>query len=105
MFAGMIGTFLALTLIGVVAISILIIAVSSNEEDTDIKEKSILHLQFKDQISDRSSSKPDLSTFSISTKQGLTEIIETIHRAKEDKKIKGIYLDLGRVPAGMATVE
>jgi protease-4 len=36
---------------------------------------------------------------------GLSDILKSIHHAKKDDKIKGIFLDLSLVQSGMANAE
>jgi protease-4 len=36
---------------------------------------------------------------------GLNDILKSLHRASSDEKIKGIFLDLSSIPAGIATIE
>ncbi len=103
-FASMFGALLAgfFVIVGFV----IIIAIAANGgDDFEVKENSILHLKFSETISDRSSAKPDLMNLSMETKQGLSSIIKYIKQAKKDENIKGIYLDLGIISAGYATVE
>ncbi len=104
LFAGLIGTFIALGII-VIIVVIAIAGITSEGDTEELKDNSILHLTFKDEISDRSSVKPNLSAFSIEKKAGLSETIKAIKNAEKDEHIKGIYLDLGMLSGGMASVE
>jgi protease-4 len=104
LFAGLIGTFIALGII-VIIVVIAIAGITSEGDTEELKDNSILHLTFKDEISDRSSVKPKLSAFSIEKKAGLSETIKAIKNAEKDEHIKGIYLDLGMLSGGMASVE
>ena len=106
MFASMLGFFLTgiiiffLTLIVVIAI----ISFSTNEEVT-ISSNTILRLELNKTILDRSPKNPiffDLA--SMSRKTGLTELINNIKKAKEDRNIAGIYLDINSIPAGISSI-
>ena len=106
MFASMLGFFLTgiiiffLTLIVVIAI----ISFSTNEEAT-ISSNTILRLELNKTILDRSPKNPiffDLA--SMSRKTGLTELINNIKKAKEDRNIAGIYLDINSIPAGISSI-
>jgi protease-4 len=47
----------------------------------------------------------DFNSFSSKSKIGLNHLLEDLKKAAKDKKIKGIYLELSTIPAGMASVE
>ena len=107
MFASMLGTFL--TLIITIFLLVMIVAgavMSSTKPDTTIPQSAILRLTLDTPINERSVNNT-FSDLGIGTKQatGLYETVNAINTAKTDNHIKGILLDLGAVPAGMATVE
>ena len=107
MFASMLGTFLLILLITFISIGIVaaIVATASNEE-TVVTENTLLHARFNKEIADRGSNMKITMGFAGPEKTaGLNEILENIDKAKRDDKIKGIYLDLSEMPAGIATVE
>lgn len=74
----------------------------------EIKDNSILHLKFENAIFDQERS-PEfdfgLSGFTAEKSSGLNVIVKSLERAAKDEKIKGIFLDVSSIPAGMATVE
>lgn len=107
MFAGMFGTLLALGLMSIVGILIIvaIFVKAGKNSETEINDKSVLHLTFDNEINDVSSAEPDFMSMSINTKKGLKDILDVIDAAKVDEKIKGIYLDLTTISAGIADVE
>ena len=92
-FASMIGFLLAL-LVGIA----LIAGVAGSAKDTpEIDDNSVLHLKLNTLITERSAENPfDDLDLPISTGEptslGLVEILQGIKDAKEDTKIKGIYL-------------
>lgn len=103
-------TFFIATIIFIGVIAALISsATSSSNKEADVKENSILHLQFDYQIKDRTSNNPfeniDFSTFEAQDNLGLDKILSNIEKAKTDDKIKGIYLDLTTMNTGMASLE
>jgi len=81
----------------------------SKKEVVVVPKNSILHLKFDKEVADRSSNNPfesiDFLSMKSSDTPGLNEILESLKKAKDDENIKGIYLDLGTVPSGIATVE
>ncbi|MFH0865025.1 MAG: signal peptide peptidase SppA [Bacteroidota bacterium] len=95
----------SLIMIGVIAS----VATFSKKNVVIVSQNTVLHLKLDEIISDRSSSNP-LSNFNFATMNsnntpGLNEILESIEKAKTDENIKGIYLDLGDMPSGIATLE
>jgi protease-4 len=74
-----------------------------------VKDNSVLHLKIEGAISERGVDNPfedlDLGPFVPPAVLGLRSIIKSIEHAKTDNKIKGIYLDLVHIEAGIATVE
>lgn len=80
----------------------------SSKQKVDVKENSVLWMDLSYEISDRNSMpKLNFSDFSgmPSENLGLQNIIKAIQHAKEDDKIKGIYMDLSVLPAGYASVD
>ena len=78
---------------------------SPDEEPVIVKNNSILHISFNDEISDRGAVTPNISSFSIKKELGIRKITQTILEAKSDDRIKGIWLDLSTVSGGIANVE
>ncbi|HOY38487.1 MAG: signal peptide peptidase SppA [Bacteroidales bacterium] len=74
-----------------------------------IKDNSVLKITLSEDIPDRTNENPfvnfDFATFKTSQVVGLNDILKCLEKAKTDEKIKGIFLDVSSVPAGMATLE
>lgn len=109
-FASMLGMLLAIMLVVIVFIGIVGAIISSaGEKKIIVKENSILHIKLDDPISDRASSNPfeniSLTNLQIPHELGLNDILKALHLAKEDNKIKGIFLDINTVSGGIATLE
>ncbi|MGE0636834.1 MAG: signal peptide peptidase SppA [Bacteroidia bacterium] len=111
MFASMLGVFLAFFLGIIVLVGMIAALVSSadSKKEAKVEPNSVLYINFEAQINDRSSNNPfeNFDFGSMSGKQGigLNDILENIEKAKTDDNIKGIYIDLQSVPAGIATIE
>jgi protease-4 len=111
-FGAAVGVIVSSILIVVIAIAVIIggigAALSKTETKKEIKSNSVLLVDFKQPITDRSLDNP-FTNFSINglgEKQiGLDKIIENIEAAKNDSSIKGIYLHLSALDAGIAVVE
>ena len=105
-FASMIGFLLAL-LVGIA----LIAGIAGSAKDTpEIDDNSVLHLKLNTLITERSAENPfDDLDLPIATGEptslGLVEILQGIKDAKEDTKIKGIYLNSKTVSAGFASLQ
>ena len=88
-----------------VLVSILI----PKEKEIIVKENSILRIKLDKNILDRTSGNPlpkiDGLSFSTADNIELKEILDNIEKAKLDKKIKGIYLNLSGLNAGLSNVE
>lgn len=111
MFASMLGTLL----IGVVLLILFIgtlaalgSAFSMEGKPTSVPSSSVLHITLDQQIVDRGPKDAfnfDFGLFKGVSKLGLNDILDDIEKAKHDDRIKGIFLDFGVVPAGMATMK
>ena len=85
-----------------------IAAISSGDNNTNIKENSILKITLDNPIVDRSLDNPfnfDILNFESEQKIGLIEILNNIEKAKNDDRIKGIYMNTEFPNADMATIE
>ncbi len=111
LFASMLGFVLGSILLIFILVGIISAAVNSfdDEKVTDVKSNSMLFLDFEKPIVDRASKNPfeniNFNTFESEPSVGLNTILESLHKAKEDKNIKGIYMELSTINSGIATVE
>ena len=86
----------------------IIAAISSGENNTNIKENSILKITLDNPIVDRNLDNPfnfDILNFEGEQKIGLIEILNNIEKAKNDDRIKGIYMNTEFPNADMGTIE
>lgn len=110
MFASMLGTILTIILIFFIFMG-LIISIASYAEDEAVKidPNTILYVQFDEPIVDRTPNNPfenfNFEKFEASLPLGLNDILKNIKKASEDNNIKGIFMDISVIPAGIATVE
>src|ERR1700756_4744284 len=110
MLASMLGfTIMAgiLILIGVILVFGLIAA--SSDKTVAVEQNSILHIQFKKEIPERTPNNPfaDLPIIGSGEDKviGLNDILADIKKAKNDDNIKGIYLDESDMLSEQATTE
>lgn len=69
------------------------------------EDKTVLHMDIKDVITEKSYAALNTSSFSVDRAIGIREIKIALGAAKSDKKIKGILLDMSSMSAGMASTE
>lgn len=106
MFASMLGFLLTSIILFFLLIGFVMALVSLTKPDeVNVRDNSILHLKLDYAIEDRTSNNPfNLNFDSFRIKPGLNDIVENINKAKDDARIKGIYLDLLDAPSGLATL-
>jgi protease-4 len=99
--ATIVGVILASLVMFFIFLGVISALISIQEKPVEIKDNSILMLKLDEPITDR---KPAIPFFSAKA-LGLNQILENIQKAKEDEKIKGIYLEPSVIPVGFATIE
>lgn len=99
---------LAAMFVGTLLFIFILVALIPEEKQFKVKENSVLHLQLDKPIVERGSKNP-FDNFSFdgenTAPQGLNDILEVLEKAKADSNIRGIFLDLSGIDAGMASVE
>jgi protease-4 len=107
--ASILGVFIAMLLLFFIMLGTLSALISSQDKQVDIKSNTILILKLDKPIKDRKSNLPVLSynfsSFGAEEQLGLNDILNNIKKAKNDSKIKGIYLQLSGLQTGIATIE
>lgn len=104
------GTLLTVILIMIVlAIMIASVASLAQKETIKIEPNSVLRIDWNNPILDRGDNNPfanfNFMTFKPQKAIGLNDILNNIDKAAKDPDIKGIFLDMETVPAGLATTE
>ena len=106
---GLIITFVFTILIFAAVVVSSISDISSKKERTvKIKSNSVLHIKLDSKIVERASKNPfeGLNFSNLDNRpMGLNEIVDNLENAKNDNNIKGIYLDMSAIPAGIGTIE
>ncbi|MEK6480676.1 signal peptide peptidase SppA [Catalinimonas sp. 4WD22] len=103
------GTVVGLLLFfGIVTLVIIGIASSAtSEQEIEIEENSVLKIELNQPIVERETEDPFNALFFPGNNNGnigLIELNEALKKAKEDDRIKGIYLDAGLTLAGFASL-
>lgn len=109
-FASILGGFVALILITFTVFGTFSMLISSlSPKAPEIKDKSVLQINLGQDIPDRTSNNPfasfDFMSFKSTQIIGLNDILKSLDKAKTDERIKGIFLDVSNIPAGMASIE
>ena len=107
-FASMFGFVAGIFLLFILFIVIVSVAVSGLSEDkVVVTDGSVLHFELNMPVAERTSKNPfenfDFGTLEPNNQPGLNDILKAIRNAAADTRIKGIYIDLGSLQAGMAT--
>jgi protease IV len=71
----------------------------------NLKDNTVLHITLDGPIGEKSDMNFDPSSFTMDHHPGLSEILYGLKEAKEDKKIKGILIELGNIECGYATAQ
>ncbi len=102
------GFFISLFLMFILTIGIVSAIVSySDNEVVKVEKNSILHISFNDAISDRTPEPGLLEALSLtpSNKIGLNDILKYLKKAKTDPNIRGIFMELSSIQAGISTID
>lgn len=110
MFASMLGTIITMAVVFFLLIGIIISAVSfSSKEEVKISENTVLHIKLEGLVNDRSFDNPiqgfDFNKMENKYEPGLNDILATLKKAQTDDNIKGIYLDLSDISAGITALD
>lgn len=97
-------------LIGMFSLFIIIsiLATGGESKNTTLNDEHILHLKLQGNIQDRIQENPiqiQGLMFEEANSTGLNTILNNIKKAKTDENIKGIFLDIGHMNTGYASVE
>jgi len=107
--ASILGVIIAAFILFFITLGIVSAIVASQEKPVDISENTILQLNLNQPITDRKSPMPvlvyNITTLGTESHLGLNDILKNISKAKQDTNIRGIYLELSSLQAGIATIE
>lgn len=93
-FASCLGVMLGLALLVFIIVGTIGVIASNSEKPEKLQPNSVLHLTFSEQVPELTNN-VSTQTFSLEQREvyGLHDLVAAIHRAKDDKLIKGIFLD------------
>jgi protease-4 len=98
-FASIIGTLSFFGVIGGV------LAVFSSEKVEESSNNSVLRMTLKGDIFENSETEFDPYNLRLNQKIGLSDLLYGIQKAKSDKSIKGLYLEIDGINAGYSTIK
>ena len=109
-FASILGVILSSILMFFLLIGIVSVMVSSgSDKKIKVEKGSILHIDFKQELEDRTNNNPfenfDFTSMESRSQIGLNDILKNLKKAAADPHLEGIYLDLSGGLGGMASVE
>jgi protease IV len=109
MFASMLGFIIVLVVLFFIFLGLIASLASLAEKQTvSIEPNTVLQIKLDKEIFDRAPKDPmsffSPSGFDMSQEPGLDDILKEISKAKSDDKIKGIFLDLSAIQAGITTI-
>lgn len=89
------GTVILFVTLGIISMISIIGMVASENTSTKVKENSVFALNLSGMLSERGADNPFSAILGEDTGIGLDNILDAIDRAKDNKDIKGIYIEAG----------
>lgn len=107
--SSLLATIIGILIMTLIAVLIIvgIVAASTSSEIPEVSENSLLVASFNAPIADRADNNPftRFMTFPpMDDKMGLNQILKDLDKAENDENIRGIFMKLGAVSAGTATL-
>lgn len=87
----------------VIIFSIVFSSLFSGPAPFSVKDKTVLHMTLKGEIGESSKSQFNPTSFQMDKQIGLADILYGLEKAAEDKRIKGIFIELDGAKCGYAT--
>lgn len=105
--ASMLGTLCLCVFMGLMSFVMLLTMALASEGSPSVKDGSVLRIQLSGQINERSKSNPfaEFLGNDALASQGLDELKTAIRVAKDNDRVKGIYIEGGAFSADFATLE
>lgn len=89
----------------VLAVSGLIGSLTPKTTSVKAEANSVLHVKLDGVIGEKTSSKFDVVSMTMNVNLGLSDLLHGFEKAKTDKNVQGIFLELGNVSCGYATAK
>jgi protease IV len=78
-------------------------SLTGGPEPFSIKDGTVLHMRLKGQIGELSKSEFDPGSFGMTQQTGLANLLHGLEKAADDKRVKGIFMELDGASCGYAT--
>lgn len=92
----------------IIVLFIAVMAGSSGDKTVDVDDHSILYMDFKNEIVDYAPEQAidfDFNTFQPIQRDGLTDVLRQLKKAKADDRIDGIFMEMTTVKSGLASAQ
>ena len=105
--ATIVGVLVCGVLFAIVGVTVLAGMLATSSTETIVKNNSVFVLDLKGVVTERYQPTPFDQLFSdaVSSRHGLDDILNSIRKAKESDKIKGIYLNAGALMCSSASLQ
>ena len=105
--ASMLGTFCLCLFMGLMGLVMTAAMVAAGDATPSVSNDTVLRIDLSGQIAERSKSNPFTELLGNNTlqQQGLDDLLTAIRAAKDDDRIKGIYIEGGALATDYATIE
>ena len=101
----------AALIVSIIGLLIWLLVISSflggfdQSSNLKVEDKSVLHMQLNGRIGEKSKSKFNPSSFEMDITLGLADILHGLEEAKNDDKIKGVFIEIDALSCGFATAK
>lgn len=104
--AALVGVLAGFLIVSVVSFAMIggMIGSMNNSSTFVLKDKAVLMIDLTGNLDERKSDSP-LNSLMGTTSTGVNDVLESVKKAKENEKVKGIYLKCRDLSAGLATLE
>lgn len=105
--ATVVGIFVMWTFAGLMSLAMLGVIAAAGDSEPMVRDNSVLRLSLEGQLDDRAYDSPlnELLGYDALDKQGLKDMAAALKVAKDDKRIKGLYLEAGILSSDFATLQ
>ena len=96
--ATVVGILIFIMVMGIIGAMSLVGMVAASSATTDVKDNSVLVMNLNGLMSERNEEDPTAMLFGLGKGgvMGLDDVVNAIKKAKDNDKIKGIYIEAGR---------
>lgn len=105
--ASILGCFIVIGIFILIGVIALMAMALGSDEKYNLKDNTVLTLKLEGVLVERADSNPLMEMLGLSEADqiGLDDVLASIKKAKENDKIKGIYIDAGMVSASSASLK